>query len=141
MKINYKEYPKMFIGATDIASLTLRFPDQARMLHFGEDGEQHAYVVDESAEIADHYKLIHAGRHWIRVYDDTGLSFEADADSILVYRAGERGCVIQLINPTSVNGEELRLIDEDAISITCDEPNPDEYLERLMKYENKEETK
>ena len=42
MKINYKEYPKMFIGATDIASLTLRFPDQARMLHFGEDGEQNA---------------------------------------------------------------------------------------------------
>lgn len=139
MKINYKEYPKMFIGESDNASLTVRFPDQARMLHFGEMGPAHAYVVDENAEIGDHYKLIHAGRYCVKIFDDNGLTFEACADSILIYRAGNGGCVIQLINPTSVNREELGTVDEDEISITCEDRNPDEYLERMFKYESREE--
>ncbi|MBQ9975865.1 MAG: hypothetical protein IJP16_05080 [Clostridia bacterium] len=112
-KNHYKEYPKQCIGASDGASLTVRFPDSARMLHFGEDGVYHAYVVDENAEIGEHYKLLYAGRHWVRIYDDASLSFEAVADSILVYVAGAKGCVIQLINPTSVNGEDLKIFTED----------------------------
>lgn len=139
MKINYKEYPKHNLGEAANASLTVRFPDQARMLHFGEMGPAHAYVVDENAEIGDHYKLIHAGRYCVKIFDDNGLTFEACADSILIYRAGNGGCVIQLINPTSVNGEELRLVDEDAIPITCEDYNPDEYLEKILRFSKEEE--
>ena len=114
-KIHYKEYPKMFIGDSATASLTVRYPMSAKALHFGESGVYEAYVVDENAEIGEHYKLVHAGRRLVKIYDDTSLSFSAAADSILIYRAGERGCVIQLINPTHVNGEELKIIDEEEI--------------------------
>ena len=114
-KIHYKEYPKMFIGDSATASLTVRYPHSAKALHFKTEGICEAYVVDENAEIGEHYKLVHSGRYWVRIYDDTSLSFSAAADSILIYRAGDRGCVIQLINPTHVNGEELKIIDEEEI--------------------------
>ena len=114
-KIYYKEYPKMFIGDSEQGSLTVRYAYSAKALHFDTSGVCEAYVVDENAEIGEHYKLGHSGRYWVRIYDDTSLSFSAAADSILIYRAGERGCVIQLINPTHVNGEELKIIDDEEI--------------------------
>ena len=112
-KIFYKEYPKHFIGTSEISSLTVRFPMAAKMLHFGSADSYHAYVVDENAEIADYYSLIHAGRTSVKIFDDKLLTFEAEADTILIYRAGNAGCVIQLINPKSVNGEELKIFAED----------------------------
>ena len=113
MKINYKEYPKLYIGTSEGASLTVRFKYTAKCLHFGTSESYKAYVVDENAEIGEHYRLIHAGRDNVKIYDDTYLAFEAEADSILIYRAGTTGCVIQLVNPRSVNGEELKIFAED----------------------------
>jgi hypothetical protein len=114
-KIHYKEYPKMYIGESETCRLAVRYAHSTKELRFKTSGVFQAYVVDENADIAEHYKLIHSGTHWVRIYDDTSLSFSAAADSILIYRAGDQGCVIQLINPTSVNGEELKLVDEEEI--------------------------
>lgn len=96
--MNYKSYEKKHIGSSDIASLTLRFPSETKILNFGGDGSYHAYIVDENAEIGSHYTLEVSGNYWLKIYDDNGLSFEASAEEIRIYSAGSYGCIIQLIN-------------------------------------------
>ena len=66
-KLHYKEYPKMSIGESDTASLTVRYPYSSKAIHFEGEGKYEAYVVDENAEIDEHYKLIHSGRYWVRI--------------------------------------------------------------------------
>lgn len=95
---NYKDYPKQFIGESDIASLTLRSPGRLEFLNFGEDGDYRAYIVDENAKIGEHYELELEFSEWLTIYDDTELTFKARAEKINVYRAGDFGCIIQLIN-------------------------------------------
>lgn len=53
----YKDFPKVYIGESDIASLTLRTPVDAHVLKFGSDGYYKAYIVNGEAEIGNHYKL------------------------------------------------------------------------------------
>ena len=100
---NYKEYDRELIGASDIATLILAgHRDNIGLclekLNFGEDNEYKAYIVDEDAEIGSHYKLIAEFNCWLKIYDDDSLSYKCKADTIKVYRAGEMGCIIQLIN-------------------------------------------
>lgn len=94
---SYREYEKHSIGASDIASLTVRTPGCAFELNFGEDGSYMAYIVDEDATIGDHYKLVKECSCWIWIYDDDGMSYKAYADKIRIYQAGGFGCIIQLI--------------------------------------------
>lgn len=93
---NYKDFEKVFIGDSDIASLTLRSPMEATVLNFGEDNSYKAYIVEGNAEIGEHYDKVYECNNWLKIYDDDGLSAEFDADYIAVYRAGEMGCIIQL---------------------------------------------
>lgn len=93
---NYKDYEKVFIGGSNIASLTLRSPIDATVLNFGEDNNYLAYVVDAEAEIGEHYKKVYECENWLKIYDDDGLVKEFKADKIEVYRAGEMGCIIRL---------------------------------------------
>lgn len=68
-------------------------------LHFGCDGSYNAYIVDvENAEIGKHYNKIAEYDSWMKIYDDTELVKVLKADKIIVYRAAEMGCIIQLIN-------------------------------------------
>ena len=97
---SYKEYDREFIGDSDIAALIFV---KANILDFGCDGRYNAYVVDENAKIGDHYTLemefeTSSGfKAWLKVYDDEGLTADYSADKIRVYRAGDFGCIIQLI--------------------------------------------
>lgn len=121
----YKFYPKRFIGWSDIARLTVVASDGFYGLEFGEDGFYDAYVVDENAEIGDHYDLVFTAHEWVWIFSDYDLHTINDGDidvdhhysddgkywqhinhgraifdgkTIKVYRAGMMGCIIQIIN-------------------------------------------
>lgn len=94
---SYKDYDVRFIGASDMASLTLRSPNGVAALNFGQDGGYTAYIVDENAVIGSHYTEVYSCQRWLWVFDDTERSARFKADTIKIYRAGEFGCIIQLI--------------------------------------------
>lgn len=100
---NYKDFEKKSIGSSDIASLTVRSGMKVAPLNFGEDGAYSAYIVTEDAEIGSHYKLTFEGMGWITIFDDTRMTFEARADEIKIYQAGEFGCIIQLIGNVRID--------------------------------------
>ena len=93
---NYKDCEQVFIGSSDIASLTLRSPMEVTTLNFGKDGDYQAYVVDREAKIGDHYSKVYECEDWLKIYDDNELVREFKSDTIEVYRAGEMGCIIRL---------------------------------------------
>lgn len=99
----YKDFEKRPIGDSDIASLTVRYPSKAEVLNFGSDGTYNAYIVTEQAEIGDHYDLVSEGTHWIMIFNDFDKTFSAHADEIKIYRAGEFGCIIQLIGNVRID--------------------------------------
>lgn len=99
---NYKEFSKCFIGTSDVAALLLGGCDQeghliSQYVSFGEDADYDAYIVEGEAEIGAHYSLVAEFHHWMNVYDDSSLVEEFRAAHIKVYRAGMRGCIIQLL--------------------------------------------
>lgn len=110
-------HEKTYIGSSDIASLTIRTcgldefnETNAKTwglfsLNFGADGSYYAYVVDDAAEIGAHYREVVRGRNWVRIYDDNGMTFYAHAREIVVYRAGEMGCIIQLLGDPEIIAE------------------------------------
>ena len=72
---------------------------RAELLEFGLVSTYTAYIVDEDdVEIGDHYSRVATFVDWLRIYDDKELSAKFEADHINVYRAGDAGCIIQLIN-------------------------------------------
>ena len=99
---DYHEYKKVYIGDSDIATLILVGCGddgvKAIPLHFGEDANYQAYIVDEQASIGEHYELKAEFDTWMKVYDDHSFVREFVARKIKVYRAGMRGCIIQLLN-------------------------------------------
>lgn len=100
---DHHSYNKVFIGDSDIASLTVRTPDQVAILNFGGDDYYRAYIVDSECEIPEHYKLTfhaYASKYWpgvwMKIYDDEGLTIKIEAPhSIRVYQSGAFGCIIQ----------------------------------------------
>ena len=96
---DYHDYIKIGIGGSDIASVIMVGCGEegliTKPLHFGMDGGYTAYYVDEEAEIGEHYTLVEEFESWLKIYDDDGLVFRADAEKIKVFRAGEMGCIIQ----------------------------------------------
>lgn len=99
----YKDFEKRPIGDSDISSLTIRYPMKAEVLNFGSDGSYSAYIVTEDAEIGEHYRLVSQGTHWAILYDEFGKTFSCHADEIKIYRAGEFGCIIQLIGNVRID--------------------------------------
>lgn len=99
----YKDFEKKYIGGSDIAALILvgcRGEEgvKTEQLHFDEDGNYSAYIVTESdVEIGSHYTKVATYNHWLKIYDDDGLTYRVDAKEINIYRAGEFGCIIQII--------------------------------------------
>ena len=67
------------------------------MIHFGSDGVYSAYIVDQEAEIGEHYKKVYSFTDWLKIYDDEGLAFDVCGKEINIYRAAEMGCIIQVI--------------------------------------------
>lgn len=95
---NYKDYEKTMIGDSDIASLTVRGCKDIDSLDFGEDGIYNAYIVNQDTEIPEHYyEVFETDSSWLWIYDDTGV-FKLEninGNGFAIYRAGERGCIIQ----------------------------------------------
>ena len=94
---DHHEYEKIGLGYSDIAQLVLRSPDKLYGLDFGGDGDYSAYLVDEDCAIPESYKLRFEAKHWIMIYDDVALRFQAYGEFIRVYSRGEFGCIIQII--------------------------------------------
>jgi hypothetical protein len=95
---DYHEYPKQFIGSSDIASLTIRTPLECRVLNFGCDGDYYAYLVDKDAEIGSHYEKIMTVKDWMWIYSDLERVCKIEGDEINIYRSGLQGCIIQTLN-------------------------------------------
>lgn len=106
---DYHEYEMQYIGESDMASLLFvgcsprKNGITVQRINFGEDNKYMAYIVDENAEIGAHYKKVATFRHWIKIYDDDSRAFRCKSDTINVYRAGEMGCIIQLLNKKGEN--------------------------------------
>ena len=96
---NYKEFEQKFIGASDIASLTCRSVNDVFSIDFGKDGTYYAYIVDGVAEIGEHYTLVKSCKHWLKIFDDCEKTIDIYryGSTINIYRAGEQGCIIQII--------------------------------------------
>jgi hypothetical protein len=102
----YKDFGKEYIGCSDIASLIMvgcrgREGLKTEALRFGEDGCYKAYVIhqaeDEEIKIESHYTKVATFNHWLKLYDDDGLTFKTTAKEINIYRGGDFGCIIQVI--------------------------------------------
>lgn len=105
MKRPYKDFPKLDIGGSDSAYLTVNSTEDINgnisnadhELKFGEDGDYKAYITYGDVEIGSHYKKkLEFNNAKITISDDDGPSFFALAEKITIYRAGEFGCIIDL---------------------------------------------
>lgn len=98
---NYKNFKKQYIGSSDIASLILVGCDEKGLslkeLHFGQDASYSAYIVEGEAEIGSHYHKVAEFESWMKIYDDEELVKSFKGNKIIVYRAAEMGCIIQII--------------------------------------------
>ena len=99
---SYKEYDRVYIGCSDIASLVLagNKRNEGLKLHdlnLGIDGSYRAYIVDDKAIIGEQYHLEAEFNTWLKIYDDNGLVKDFKADTIRVYRIGMH-CIIQLLD-------------------------------------------
>lgn len=106
MKI-YKDFEKKDIGVSDIALLIMVGYRKnegliTEPLRFGGDGCYYAYIInqteDEDVKIDCHYTKVATFNNWLKIYDDSRLTYEVDAKEINIYRAGDYGCIIQIIN-------------------------------------------
>lgn len=95
---SYKTYEKKCIGSSDIGSLICRSWNSVGLIEFGGDGEYSAYIVDDNAEIGDHYQKVVSATNWLDLYDDTSRTMRFRGAEINVYRAGGFGIIIQVIN-------------------------------------------
>ena len=94
---HYKSFERIYIGSSDIGSLTVRSVHDVAPLHFGKDGSYFAYVCfGEDIEIGEHYEHFFSGKTWLKIYDDTGLVYDEyqPVGEVDIYRAGEMGCII-----------------------------------------------
>lgn len=88
---------KVYIGASDIASLTARSVFDVYNLSFGEDGTYSAYECFGDVEIGEHYSKVFSGKSWLKIYDDSELVYNKHFDEFPffdIYRAGNFGCII-----------------------------------------------
>lgn len=95
------------LGFSDYATLVaVGFESEkgikSELIKYGGDSSYKAYVVNENVEIPKHYKLVVSFDKWVKVYNDVGLVLDVLADKINIYRAGEFGTLIQLVNEKKV---------------------------------------
>ena len=99
----YKDFEKQYIGSSDIASLILAGCKIGEgfvtiPLHFGQDDSYSAYIVEGEVEIGNHYEKRADFDSWLKIYDDEGLVKQFKGKKIIVYRAAEMGCIIQILS-------------------------------------------
>ena len=100
----YKDYPLIYLGMSDMASLVLVYFDnvdyevQTRILHMGSDGSYRGRVVYNDVEIPAHYtKQFSINASWVKIYDDHSLCWIGRKEAIYeFYTAGERTLLINI---------------------------------------------
>lgn len=102
---NYKEYPMMALGSSDIASLVARGCDNLAEIKMGGDGSYKAHYITEECEIPNHYEKVFECHHWIKIYDDDIMVADIRADKISLYRAGDYGIIIYAIGARLARGQ------------------------------------
>ena len=107
----YKDYPKISLGYSDIATLIVVGCDKwdherhsclkIDEIHYGGDDFYEAYLVtDKDAEIGAHYEKIYECESWLKIYDDDTCVFKSDFkyNRFEIYRAGYYGTIIKCWN-------------------------------------------
>ena len=100
----YKDYPLIYLGMSDMASLVLVYFDnvdyevQSRILPMGSDGAYRARVVYNDVEIPAHYtKQFSINASWVKIYDDDSLVWIGRKGAIYeFYTAGDRTLLINI---------------------------------------------
>ena len=95
---NYRDYPLIGFGMSDIASLVLVYFDnvdfeiQSRILPMGSDRSYRGRVVYNDVEIPSHYtKQFSINASWVKIYDEDSLVWTGKGNAIYeFYTAGER---------------------------------------------------
>lgn len=93
----YKDFEKQYIGSSDIARLTLIGAEKVQFLEFNEDASYYAYIIEGDCKIGEHYKNVAEFKDWLKIVDDEEIVRTFEGRKIIVYRAGMRGCIIQII--------------------------------------------
>ena len=101
---NYRDYPLIGFGMSDIASLVLVYFDnvdyetQSRILPMGSDGAYRGRVVYIDVEIPSHYtKQFSINASWVKIYDDDSLVWIGKGNAIYeFYTAGDRTLLINI---------------------------------------------
>lgn len=104
MKKDYKGFPTLHLGESDVASLIARGFDNLAEIHMGGDGAYKAHYITEECEIPEHYEKVFECHTWLKIYDDEGVTAEICADSIQIYRAGDYGVIVYAIGATLKKG-------------------------------------
>ena len=95
---NYKDFDKVDLGFSDIASLVVRDANGVIEIHFGEDGSYEAYeCYGPDVQIGEHYKLVYEAKGWLKIYDDERLvynGYSSKYNNCSIYRAGTYGCIL-----------------------------------------------
>ena len=98
----YRDFPKICIGDSDIASLVVRDTSGVRELRFGGDNCYYAYECFGEIEIGGHYHKVFDLTAWVKIYDDQGLVYDfykkQGFEKCSIYRAGDYGCIIHWHN-------------------------------------------
>lgn len=96
MTADYKQ-EFIYLGGSDIGSLTIRYASRVYDLSFGEDGDYMAWIVHDwnDADIPKHYHNVISIESssgfgaWAWIYDDTRCTVGINhAERIEIYRAG-----------------------------------------------------
>ena len=94
---HYKDFKKVYLGYSDIASLVVRDAVGVAEIKFGADGAYEAYECFGEVEIGEHYKLVYQAKGWLKIYDDEECNYTRhyiscrDCD---IYRAGDFGIIL-----------------------------------------------
>ena len=107
----------VYIGSSDIAALIIAGPEapmkgirtgiSAGYLHFLEDGDYKATLIERTAEetsdIGRDYVLFNSYENWVRFYDDEACTLKIYADRINIYvhiyvpKGKEHACIIEAV--------------------------------------------
>ncbi len=135
---NYKDI-KVYLGSSDTASLDffITYTGERIKLKFGSDGEYSAYVCHNftEKEIPEHYKKVFETSHFAGITFPPEISTEpftvrfTSIESIQIYRAGDFGCIINLVDKI---GTEFKF--EECFATTLISTGDNSFLEKGYKY-------
>lgn len=102
---HYHYRPRVIIGGSDVAALIAVGCGEKDLktaaINYGGDSSYMAYLCDDRTDIPDYYTPVFTCRCWLKIYDDTGLSFDSDDytgdyNRFTIYRSGDYGTIIQM---------------------------------------------